>query len=224
MERIAAEAVGGFPADGGIYAVTFRIDGVDQDTSFLCVAVGSTTESDAAGSARRTADSWEARWSYAYFPESGLEGVRVIGLDQEGVGSHRREAESLGLWFEGDDGADDQGERLADRFHEMCVGAARRLHGSERIVESLGRPVLVILYDLFDPDAMSALTRAPIRRARSRSPWPGSGPGRGARSPWPECRSERRTAKPRRSHGPSGDGPDALRAESGGVSGARGGR
>ncbi|MEU9607194.1 hypothetical protein [Streptomyces sp. NPDC048057] len=40
----------------------------------------------------------------------------------------------------------------------MCVGAARHLHDSGRIVAALGRPVPVVLYDMFDPDAMFALT------------------------------------------------------------------
>ncbi|WP_225826479.1 hypothetical protein [Streptomyces naphthomycinicus] len=159
VERSVGEVVGGFPASG-IYAVTFRIDSVDQDPRFPYVAVGYTTEADAAMSARTASDAWEARWSYAFFPETGLEGVRSIGRDPEGARSHRGEAESRGLWYEDDDETDDHDERLAEWFREVCVAAARHLHHSGRIVEALGRPVPVILYDMFDPDAMFGLTSA----------------------------------------------------------------
>lgn len=160
VQRVAHEVVGEFPVDGGIYAVTFRIDGVDQDPRFPYVAIGYTTEAEAAESAEKASDSWEARWSYAFFPETGLEGVRVVGRDPDGAESHRREAESRGLWYEDDDEPDDRDERLVQWFYEVCVEAARHLHGSGRIVEVLGRPVPVILYDMFDPDAMFALTSA----------------------------------------------------------------
>ncbi|MET9452823.1 hypothetical protein [Streptomyces cinerochromogenes] len=158
VERVAGEVVGEFPADSGIYAVTFRIDSVDQDPRYPYVAIGYTTEADAAAAAQQTPDAWEARWSYAFFPETGLEGVRTVGRDPDGARSHRREAESRGLWYEDDDEADDRGERLVEWFYEVCVAAARRLHDSGRIVAVLGRPVPVVLYDMFDPDAMFELT------------------------------------------------------------------
>ncbi|MEU6554230.1 hypothetical protein ABZ915_28730 [Streptomyces sp. NPDC046915] len=158
VEGIAGDVVGEFPADAGIYAVTFRIDSVDQDPRFPYVAVGYTTEADAAESAKKTWDAWEARWSYAFFPKTGLEGVRVVGRDPVGAESYRREAESRGLWYEDDDEPDDRRERLVEWFYEVCVGAARHLHDSSRIVGVLGRPVPVILYDMFDPDAMFGLT------------------------------------------------------------------
>ncbi|WP_225101798.1 hypothetical protein [Streptomyces sp. CoH27] len=160
VERAADEAVGEFPADCGIYAVTFRIDSVDQDPRFPYVAIGYTTEADAAVSAEKASDAWEARWSYAFFPQTGLEGVRIVGRDPESAHSHRREAESRGLWYEDDDEPGDRYERLVDGFYDVCVAAALRLHDSGRIVEVLGRPVPVILYDMFDPDAMFRLTSA----------------------------------------------------------------
>ncbi|WP_251096478.1 hypothetical protein [Streptomyces sp. Caat 7-52] len=158
VERVAREVVGGFPADSGIYAVTFRIDSVDQDPRFPYLAIGYTTEADATLSARQTPDAWEARWSYAFFPETGLEGVRIVGRDPDGARSHRREAESRGLWYEDDDEPDGRDERLVEWFYEVCVATAGRLHESGRIVEVLGRPVPVVLYDMFDPDTMFELT------------------------------------------------------------------
>ncbi|MEW2178653.1 hypothetical protein AB0890_20280 [Streptomyces sp. NPDC005406] len=160
VERTADEAVGSFPADGGVHAVTFRIDSVDQDPRLPYVAVGYTTGADATNAAQAASDGWEARWSYAYFPETGLEGVRVVGRDPEGVAAHRREAESRGLWYEDDEDPAGRDELLVSWFYEVCVGAARRLHGSGRLVQVLGRPVPVILYDMFDPDAMFELTSA----------------------------------------------------------------
>ncbi|MFD9289261.1 hypothetical protein ACFWBV_13425 [Streptomyces sp. NPDC060030] len=99
VERTAVDVVGEFPADDGIYAVTFRIDSVDQDPRFPYVAVGYTTEAYAAEQAGLASDSWEARWSYASFPETGLEGVREVGRDPAVADAHRREAESRGLWW-----------------------------------------------------------------------------------------------------------------------------
>lgn len=158
VERVAGEVVGAFPADSGIYAVTFRIDSVDQDPRFPYVAIGYTTEADATQSAEKAPDAWEARWSYAFFPETGLEGVKIVGRDPDGAEWHRREAESRGLWYEDDDVPDDRHEQLVEWFNEVCVAAARHLHDSGTIVAALGRPVPVILYDMFDPDAMFRLT------------------------------------------------------------------
>ncbi|WP_406458508.1 hypothetical protein OG782_36400 [Streptomyces sp. NBC_00876] len=163
VERLAGEVVAGFPGDCGIYAVTFRIDSVDQDPRFPYVAVGYTTEADAAKSAQQAqtaSDAWETRWSYAYFPETALEGVRTVGCDPQGAAAHRQEAESRGLRYEDDEEPDGRDELLVEWFYEVCVGAARRLHGSGRIVEALGRPVPVVLYDMFEPDAMFGLTSA----------------------------------------------------------------
>ncbi|MFD6278814.1 hypothetical protein ACFWFI_25105 [Streptomyces sp. NPDC060209] len=158
VERIASDIIGEFPADGGIYAVTFRIDSVDQDPRFPYVAIGYTTEAHVAEQADAASDSWEARWSYAFFPQTGLEGVRTVGRDPDGAETHRRGAEFRGLWYEDDDEPGDRDERLVEWFYEVCVGAARHLHESGRITKVLGRPVPVILYDMFDPDAMFELT------------------------------------------------------------------
>ncbi|MEU9478066.1 hypothetical protein [Streptomyces sp. NPDC048191] len=158
VERVAGEVVGAFPADSGIYAVTFRVDSVDQDPRSPYVAIGYTTEADAAESAEKASDAWEARWSYAFFPETGLEGVRVAGRDPGAAEVHRREAESRGIWYEDGEEPGDRPELLVEWFYEVCVAAARHLHDSGRIVETLGRPVPVILYDMFDPDAMFRLT------------------------------------------------------------------
>ncbi|MEU5876082.1 hypothetical protein [Spirillospora sp. NPDC047279] len=164
VERAASEVLGEFPAEG-VYAVTFRIDSVDQDPRFPYVAVGYADEGVAARNAGRASDAWEARWSYAYFGPAGLEGVRIIGHDPEndpaGAELHRREAEEQGLWYDGEDeDTDERDERLDEWFHTLCVEVARHLHASGRIVAALGRPVPVILYDMFDPDAMFALTGA----------------------------------------------------------------
>ncbi|MET9591845.1 hypothetical protein ABZY45_12820 [Streptomyces sp. NPDC006516] len=160
VTRAAVEIVKDFPVDDGIYAVTFRIDSVDQDPRYPYVAIGCTTEADCAEATATGADSWEARWSYACFPVTGLEGVRSVGLEAEGAEAHRQEAESRQLWYEDGDEPGSADERLVEWFHEVCVGAARHLHESGRIVEALGRPVPVILYDMFDPEAMFELASA----------------------------------------------------------------
>ncbi|WP_329377680.1 hypothetical protein OG625_07895 [Streptomyces sp. NBC_01351] len=97
-ERGASEVVGEIPADGGIYALTFRIDSIDPEPQFTYVAIGYTTEDDAAESAEKTSDAWEPRWSYAFFLESGLEGVKVVGRHPDDAESQRREEESGRLW------------------------------------------------------------------------------------------------------------------------------
>lgn len=179
MTEMAARALAEFPREltAEIYAVTFRIDSVDQDPRFPYLAIGYNTETDVARELARAggAEPWESRWHYACFPPSGLEGIRVIGHDpaHDPVGAelHRAESAAQDLWYEdeGDDeGEDDlseqeedeRGEALAEQFHELCVDLARGLHTDGRLVGVLGRPVPVILYDMFDPDAMFALTRA----------------------------------------------------------------
>jgi hypothetical protein len=173
MEQAVARALTEFPAEAiaEIYIVTFRIDSVDQDARFPYLAIGYNTEAEVARlmASPSPPPAWEARWSYAYFPPSGLEGVRIAGHDLEhdpiGAEAHRREAVAQGLWYEEAGGLseqerDERGERLDERFRELCVDLARRLHTDGRIAEVLGRPLPVILYDMFDPDGMFALTRA----------------------------------------------------------------
>ncbi|WP_371525321.1 hypothetical protein OG302_03540 [Streptomyces sp. NBC_01283] len=175
MGQMAARTLAEFPEEliSDIYAVTFRIDSVDQDPRFPYLAIGYNTEAEAARANAETADTepWESRWNYAYFPPSGLEGVRVIGHDpaHDPVGSdlHRQEAVTQGLWYEEEDEdclseqeQDERGEALAEQFRELCVDLARRLHEDGTLVGVLGRPLPVILYDMFDPDEMFAMTRA----------------------------------------------------------------
>ncbi|GAA2449682.1 hypothetical protein GCM10010191_79270 [Actinomadura vinacea] len=169
MERAAAQTLAAFPDEHvpQIHCVTFRIDGVDQDPRHPYLAIGYSTEADVAAllASPHPPEAWEARWSYAYFPPTGLEGVRSVGSDPVGAGLHRREAVRQGLWYEDDDGLsederDERGERLDERFHRLCVDVAKGLHAGGHIREALGRPVPVILYDMFNPDEMFALSRA----------------------------------------------------------------
>ncbi|MGP3933381.1 hypothetical protein [Nonomuraea sp. KM88] len=173
LERVAVRALAEFPreAGSGIYVVTFRIDSVDQDPRFPYVAIGYNTEAEVARLLAEPSppEAWEARWSYAYFPPSGLEGRRVVGHDPErdpaGAELHRREAVAQGLWYDDEDELseherDERGERLDQQFHGLCVDLARRLHADGRIVGTFGRALPVVLYDMFNPDEMFALTRA----------------------------------------------------------------
>ena len=169
VRAAVARALTEFPRDAAprTYAVTFRIDSVDQDPRFPYVAVGYTTEDEVARllAAPDGPGAWEARWSYAYFPPTALEGVRVIGhdpeRDPEGAALHLRETRERGLWYEEGDAAEEtSGERLDEEFHELCVEAARGLHEDGLIEAAFGRPLPVVLYDMFEPDAMFALTRA----------------------------------------------------------------
>jgi hypothetical protein len=173
IEQVAVRTLAEFPAEpvADIYTVTFRIDSVDQDPRFPYVAIGYNTETEVARllAAPSSPEAWEARWSYAYFPPSGLEGVRVAGHDPEhdpiGAELHQQEAMTQGLWYEDADGLseqerDERGEQLDDQFHVLCVEVARRLHTDGQIAKALGRPLPVILYDMFNPDEMFALTKA----------------------------------------------------------------
>ncbi|MFI8876702.1 hypothetical protein [Streptomyces sp. NPDC055243] len=154
-----------------IYVVTFHVDSVDQDPRYPYLAIGYNTETEVARLLAETgeAEPWEARWNYAYFPPSGLEGIRIVGHhpDHDPVGAdlHRREAIAQGLWYEDEDDLseeeqDERDEQLAEQFDELCVGLARQLHADGQLVGVLGRPLPVILYNMFDPDKMFALTRA----------------------------------------------------------------
>jgi hypothetical protein len=173
IERVAVRVLAEFPPETvpDIYTVTFRIDSVDQDPRLPYLAIGYNTDGEVRRllAAPSPPEAWEARWNYAYFPSSGLEGVRVAGHDPEhdpvGAQAHRREAAAQGLWYEDDDELTEEeidwrGERLDGRFRDLCVDVARRLHAGGHVVTALGRPLPVILYDMFDPDAMFALTPA----------------------------------------------------------------
>jgi hypothetical protein len=173
IEQVAVRTLAEFPAESQIYTVTFRIDSVDQDPRFPYLAIGYNTETEVARllAAPSPPEAWEARWSYAYFPPSGLEGVRIAGHDPEhdpiGAELHRREAEEQGLWYEDEDAdelseheRDERDEQLDERFHLLCVDVARQLHTDGQVAKILGRPLPVILYDMFDPDEMFALTKA----------------------------------------------------------------
>ncbi|GLY72359.1 hypothetical protein [Actinoallomurus iriomotensis] len=173
MEDAVARALEKFPVESApdIYTVTFRIDSVDQDPRFPYVAIGYNTETEVARLLvpPNPPDPWEIRWSYAYFPPTGLEGVHIAGHDPDrdarGSALHRAEAAEQGLWYEETDELSEQerserGERLDALFHELCVDLARRLHAEGLIVRTLGRPLPVILYDMFEPDEMFALTEA----------------------------------------------------------------
>ncbi|MBO8187520.1 hypothetical protein JW592_18935 [Streptomyces sp. DW4-2] len=46
------------------------------------------------------------------------------------------------------------------QFQQLCVDLARQFHTEGDLIRALGRPLPVILYDMFDPDVMFALTRA----------------------------------------------------------------
>ncbi|GAB2816584.1 hypothetical protein GCM10027176_21570 [Actinoallomurus bryophytorum] len=171
VEQVAVRALAEFPAEAvpAIYTVTFRIDCVDQDPRFPYLAIGYNTETEVARllASPSPPDAWEARWNYAYFPPSGLEGTHIAGHDHvrdpAGAESHRREAVTQGLWYEDADDLseqerDERGEQLEAQFHALCVDVARRLHG--QIAKVIGRPVPVVLYDMFNPDEMFALTKA----------------------------------------------------------------
>lgn len=173
LGQVVARTLAEFPQEpaSDIYVITFRIDSVDQDPRFPYLAIGYNTETEVSRllAEQRGAERWETRWNYAYFPSSGLEGIRIAGHHAEhdpvGAELHRREAVAQGLWYEDEDslseqGRDERDERLAEQFHELCVDVARQLHEDGQIVGALGRPVPVILYDMFDPDEMFALTRA----------------------------------------------------------------
>ena len=177
MGQAVLRTLAEFPEEltSDIYAVTFRIDSVDQDPRFPYLAIGYNTETEVVRllAEENGAEPWEARWNYAYFPPSGLEGVRVVGHDPEhdpvGADLHRQEAVAQDLWYEDENGTenglsaveqDERGDQLAEQFHELCVDLARQLHAEDRLVSALGRPVPVLLYDMFDPDEMFALTRA----------------------------------------------------------------
>ncbi|MFI5687746.1 hypothetical protein [Streptomyces sp. NPDC051636] len=143
-----------------IYALSFRIWRVDDDDRRPYVAIGYNTETQYE---RETypEDPGEARWNYACWLLDGFEMLGNVPEDPVGGALYEEEVRRLGLWFEGDpdevdetDGEDEIGAKrdlLGLHFADACVGLARDLHSEGRIEKILGRPLPVVIFDMYCP-------------------------------------------------------------------------
>jgi hypothetical protein len=140
-----------------IYALSFRIWRVDDDDRRPYVAIGYNTETQYELE-KRHGDPGEARWNYACWLLDGFEMLGNCPEDPVGARLYEAEVRKLGLWFEGDgadgDTADEQGVRgelLWQHFAEACVELARGLHAEGRIEKVFGRPLPVVIFDMYCP-------------------------------------------------------------------------
>ncbi|MFF7752861.1 hypothetical protein ACFZCP_27270 [Streptomyces sp. NPDC007971] len=136
-----------------IYALSFRIWRVDDDDRRPYVAIGYNTETQYERE-KRPEDPGEARWNYACWLLDGFEMLGNVPEDPAGARLYAAEVEDLGLWFEDDDSEEDQDirrELLQEHFAGACIELARRLHADGRIEKVLGRPLPVVIFDMYCP-------------------------------------------------------------------------
>ncbi|WP_244942904.1 hypothetical protein [Streptomyces inhibens] len=172
MRRMGARALEAFPEAlrPQIYVVSFRIwrnDSFDDRHPYLAIGYNTEDELRRVLAGQRDPDPGEARWNYACWPLDEIAGV--IGhdpADPTGAALHTAEVKELGLWYEDDDDDDDddevsvRNELLELHFDEACIDLARHLHSSGRITEILGRPVPIVLFDMYRAGYEETLTEA----------------------------------------------------------------
>ncbi|MFD0683329.1 hypothetical protein [Actinomadura fibrosa] len=171
MRQAGERALTSFPEKlrPDIYVVSLRISHGEYSTVHELwdypydpyMAIGYNTEAEVKRNldAASDPDPGEIRWSYAYFllDESGPIGHHPD--DPTGTSLYLDEVKSRDLWDENDP-TDEQLERLYAHFDEACVDVARHLHASGLVEEVMGRPVPIVLFDMFRPELEVELTRA----------------------------------------------------------------
>ncbi|MFI0716349.1 hypothetical protein ACH4SK_38280 [Streptomyces inhibens] len=183
MRRMGARALEAFPEAlrPQIYVISFRIwrnDSFDDRHPYLAIGYNTEDELRRVPAEQRDPDPDEARWNYAWWPLDEI--VGVIGhdpADPTGAALHTAEVKELGLWYEDDDDDDADADADADddddddeasvrnellelHFDEACIDLARHLHSSGRITEILGRPVPIVLFDMYRAGYEETLTEA----------------------------------------------------------------
>ncbi|RPE41593.1 hypothetical protein EDD90_4683 [Streptomyces sp. Ag109_O5-1] len=136
-----------------IYALSFRIWRVDDDYRRPYVAIGYNTETQYEAE-RSPEDPGEARWNYACWLLDGFEMLGNCPEDPVGGTLYTEEVRRLGLWFDGDgDDAelDTRTDLLVLHFADACIQLARDLHTGGRIERVLGRPLPVVVFDMYRP-------------------------------------------------------------------------
>ncbi|MEU9447207.1 hypothetical protein [Streptomyces sp. NPDC048277] len=136
-----------------IYALSFHIWRVDDDYRRPYVAIGYNTETQYEAE-RRLADPGEARWNYACWLLDGFETLGNCPEDPVGGALYAEETGRLGLRFDGDgDDAelDARTDLLMLHFADACIQLARDLHAGDRIEKVLGRPLPVVVFDMYCP-------------------------------------------------------------------------
>ncbi|MDT9699147.1 hypothetical protein [Streptomyces sp. P17] len=144
-----------------IYALSFRIWRVDDDERRPYAAIGYNTETQYERE-RRPEDPGEARWNYACWLLDGFETLGSAPEDPVGGPLYEDEVKQLGLWFEEQDEEDGEDSEEDDRidakrdllglhFAGACVGLARHLHASGRIEAVFGRPLPIVVFDMYCP-------------------------------------------------------------------------
>jgi hypothetical protein len=151
----ATEVLERFPQElrPEIYALSFRIWRVDDDNRRPYVAIGYNTEIQYEAE-RRPDDPGEARWNYACWLLDGFETLGNCPEDPVGGALYVEEVRRLGIWFDGDGDApelDAARELLGLHFADVCVQLARDLHDGGRIEKVLGRPLPVVVFDMYCP-------------------------------------------------------------------------
>ncbi|MET7700980.1 hypothetical protein [Streptomyces sp. NPDC005485] len=156
------------------YVLSFRIWRTDDDCRRPYVAIGYNTESQYERESYPE-DPGEARWNYAYWLLEGFETLGNVPEDPEGSRLYVEEVRQLGLWYEGYDDEfelpddlpeaeqkeiDGKDDLLGLHFSGACIALARHLHAEGHIERIFGRPLPVVVFDMYAPGWEIAATEA----------------------------------------------------------------
>ncbi|WP_206664059.1 hypothetical protein [Thermomonospora catenispora] len=164
--RAGERAVESVPEElrGDVYVVSFRISHGEHsirtdDFTYPYdpyLAIGYNTEEHCRRMVDETsAEEDEARWSYAYML---LEEAPPIGHhpdDPVGTELYLAEVASLGLWYDPRELSEEEiakrSQALIDHFDDLVIGLARHLHDSGHLEKVFGRPLPIVVFDMFRP-------------------------------------------------------------------------
>lgn len=167
------------------YVVSFFVYDQGDDPRLPTLTVGNNTASrvqsvmnQATTSPKLTpwttpADDGEAKWNYAFWLQNRLGVFPGSRSDRELCDRWLR---AEGAWFEevaGGEEREELGLRITERFVELCVSVARRLHGEGDIGALFGQQIPVVVHELeyYEQIADQTLAANPLGVADEFAAW-----------------------------------------------------
>ncbi len=109
-------------------------------------------------------DSDEAKWNFAFWLQEKGEAC-VIGESRVDATARKAWIVSQKLWWtdkEQDEDFDrtlELGEQVMDRFVDVCINVAKRLHKDGIVAKKFGRPIPILVHELEYHDGIAEATR-----------------------------------------------------------------